>query len=95
MVRRRKLAKKRRQADVAGAREDEARRQTRSRAERRRASKATEAAGVSRAGLWMQPFDIERVVVEIVDKASRLSRTGLLAEVSRVLRGSPVFRGHP
>jgi hypothetical protein len=93
--RRGKLAKKRRQADVAGAREDERRRQQRRRAKRRKASKATESAEMSRAGLHAQAVDIEKVVAGIVDKALGLSRTGLLSEVTRVLRDSPVFRGQP
>jgi len=38
---------------------------------------------------------MERVVVEIVDKALELSRPGLRAQVIRGLRDSPVFRGQP
>ena len=89
------MAKRRRQADVAGAREDERRRQRRSRAERRKASKGVVSAEMSRAGLCAEAIDIERVVAGIVDKALELSRTGLVMEVTRVLRDSPVFRGQP
>ena len=95
MKRRRKLVKKRRQADVAGAREDEAGRQARSRAERRKASKGGKGGDVSRPGLQPQAVDMERVVVRIVDKALGLSRTGLRAQVIQVLRDSPAFRGQP
>ena len=74
---------------------EQARRQARSRAERRKASEAGKVGDVSRPGLELQPVDMERVVVRIVDKALELSRTGLRAQVIQVLRDSPAFRGQP
>ena len=73
----------------------EARRQARSRGERRKASEAGKGAEMSRPGLQPQAVGMERVVVEIVDKALELSRPGLRAQGIRGLRDSPVFRGQP
>jgi len=82
-ARRRRLSRRRRALDLHGYRLDERERQRACRARRRASS-----AAVSRTGLSVQGSNLQRELLEIVDKHARLSRTGLRREVVRLLQVS-------
>jgi septum formation topological specificity factor MinE len=79
--RRRRVRRRRRALDIHEFRVDERLRQRACRARKRAGSNP-----VSRPGLLAQLPDLQRELLEIVDRHTEVSRAGLRREVSRLLR---------
>lgn len=91
MKRRRRLRRRRRVLDLREYRVDERERQRACRARK----EALAGRAVSRPGLSAQVPDLQRELLEIVDKQVALSRAGLRREVARLLRFRPAELGQP
>ncbi len=91
-LRRNRLARRRRRADLHECRDDERERQRLSRAQRQSDPARTfepsipSGPGLSRAGLELQTVRIAEQIVENLDSLARLSRASLERQVTRIAR---------